>query len=207
MSRPCSKIKVNVLSNIKILWVRKLPAFYFDFYYFNLMWCNLIRRKIRLNWSDQEIKENQIKLTRTKQNLTKQSRIILLFIPMVHDIISCSFFTFLFISFYFLQFLFISFYFFLFHFISFYFVLFVTSIFHCFLSPSHSSSFFSFPFHLLFTTLSSHFSSGLRLSFSTHISKFMNRFQNCNISWVNFFFYIRKFSTSFHYFIQKLSVI
>ena len=82
------------------------------------MWCNLIRRKIRLHLSDQEIKSNQIKLTWTKQ-------IILLFMPMFHDIISSTLFLFLFISFYI--------------------VLFLSSIFHCFLSPSDFFLLFSSP--------------------------------------------------------------
>ena len=155
------------------------------------MWCNLIRRKIRLNLSDQEIKSNQIRLNwlGQKQNLTKQSRIILLFMPMVHYLISCSFLYFL-----------------LFPSISIHFVLFVTSIFHCFFISILFLIFLSFPLHLLFAILSSHSTTGLLLSLSTHISKFMNRFQNCNISWVNFFFYIRIFSSSFHNFIQKLFV-
>ena len=147
------------------------------------MWCNLIRRKIRLHLSDQEIRSNQIKLTRTK-------RIIFSFMPMFHDIISCSLFLFLFISFYF--------------------VLFLSSIFHCFLSPSDFFLFFSSPSaspslcSQHYPLLSLH---GFSYSLPLASQNSWIDFQNCNILKITFFFHIRKYSPSFHYFVQKLSFL
>ena len=93
------------------------------------MWCNLIRRKIRLNLSDQEIKSNQIRLNWLGQNKIFRNRVELFCCSCQWSIIL--FLAVFYISFYFLPFLFISFY--LSH-------LFFT----VFLSPSYSLSFFLF---------------------------------------------------------------
>ena len=146
------------------------------------MWCNLIRRKIRLHLSDQEIKSNQIKLTRTRRIICCPCQWSMILFPLV------------------------CFCFFLFRSISFYFS-------HLFFALFVSIWFLSFLFLSicitisLFTTLSSAFSSWLLLYFTTRITKFMNKFQNRNILKITFFFHIRKYSPSFHYFVQKLSFL